>query len=214
MLYRIALLDAHHRLGIGLGVALLVYTGSLRLLNWPSRILLTYVAYALTINVLAWATMTYLPPHKTRQTYRIQDSSRLLIFGLAIAAAVASLFAVIMLLDVVKQLDPFHLKMYLLLSALTVISSWTLLHTLFTLRYAHLYYEHHPPGGLKFPDTNQPGYIDFAYVAFGVGMASQVADVGPVSTRFRGLILTHSVLAFGFNTLIVALSINVIAGLL
>lgn len=214
MTHRIALLDAHHRLGIGLGVALLVYTASLRLMIWPSRLLLTYLAYALTINLLAWVSMTYLPPHKTRQTYRLQDSSRLLIFGFAIAAAIASLFAVIFLLDVVKQLDPFHLKVYLLLSALTVLSSWTLLHTLFTLRYAHLYYEHHPAGGLKFPDTSQPGYVDFAYVAFGVGMACQVADVGPTSPRFRGLILTHSIIAFGFNTLIVALSINVIAGLL
>ena len=97
---------------------------------------------------------------------------------------------------------------------LTVVSSWTLLHTLFTLRYAHIYYQQNPAGGLNFPDTKQPGYADFAYVSFGIGMTSQVADVGPTSQRFRRLILMHSLLSFAFNTLIVALSINVVASLL
>ncbi len=136
------------------------------------------------------------------------------------SAAVASLFAVIFLLDTVKEVDPkldptqAHLRGYVILSVLTVLSSWTLLHTLFTLRYAHLYYLPTPAGGLNFPDTSQPGYADFAYVAFGIGMTSQVADVGPTNQRFRRLILTHSLLSFGFNTLIVALSINVVASLL
>ncbi|ARK10797.1 DUF1345 domain-containing protein [Fibrivirga algicola] len=214
MLKQIARLDAHHRLAIGLGISLITYLISSQLVIWPIQVLLMYVSYALTTNVLAWVSMTYLLPHETRQTYRIQDSSRILILSFAIFAAVASLFAVIFLLNSVKTLHPVHLQGYVALSVLTVISSWTLLHTLFTLRYAHLYYQHNPAGGLNFPDTKQPGYADFAYVAFGIGMTSQVADVGPTTAPFRRLILTHSLLSFGFNTLIVALSINVVASLL
>lgn len=214
MLNRIARLDAHHRLAIGLGTSGLTYLLFRNQLITPSLILLIYVIYALVINGLACVSMTYLHPHEAQKTYRLQDSSRLVILTFAVTAAVASLFAVIFLLDTVKETHPDHMQAYVGLSVLTVVSSWTLLHTLFTLRYAHLYYEGKPPGGLNFPDTQQPGYSDFAYVAFGIGMTSQVADVGPTTQRFRGLILTHSLLSFGFNTLIVALSINVVAGLL
>ncbi|WP_375447649.1 DUF1345 domain-containing protein [uncultured Fibrella sp.] len=216
MLKQIARLDAHQRLGIGVVVMFLTYLVSHLLVIWPTLILLMYVSYATTVNILAWLSMTYLHPHEALKAYSLQDSSRLLILAFAITAAVASLFAVIFLLDTVKRMDATQASMhaYVVLSVLTVVSSWTLLHTLFTLRYAHLYYQHKPAGGLNFPDTDQPGYADFAYVAFGIGMTSQVADVGPTNERFRRLILTHSLLSFGFNTLIVALSINVVASLL
>lgn len=211
---QLARLDAHHRLAIGIGVAALTYWFASRSLIWPSRLLLTYDSYALTINALAWISMAFLEPRETRQTYKMQDAGRVLILTFAIAAAIASFFAVIFLLDVVKQMGPRHLKPYVVLSIITVISSWVLLHTLFTLRYAHLFYQNNPGDGLNFPDTKEPGYPDFAYVAFGIGMTSQVADVGPTNRRFRRLILWHSLLSFGFNTLIVALSINVVSGLL
>jgi uncharacterized membrane protein len=214
MLKQITHLDAHQRLFIGLGVAMLTYLVSRPFVIWPTQILLMYVSYAMTVNSMAWLSMTQLEPHEAIKSYRIQDSSRLLILGFAVTAAIASLFAVIFLLDTVKKMSSSHMQAYIILSVLTVLSSWTLLHTLFTLRYAHLYYDSKPAGGLNFPDTKQPSYTDFAYVAFGIGMTSQVADVGPTSERFRGLILTHSLLSFGFNTLIVALSINVVAGLL
>ena len=220
MIRQIARLDAHHRLIIGLGVALVTYVCGRPFLIWPTQILLMYVSYALTSTILAWIAMANSRPHEALKIYSLQDSSRLIILAFAVTAAVASLFAVIFLLNTVKEIDPaldpdhVHLHAYVILSVLTVVSSWTLLHTLFTLRYAHLYYQHRPADGLNFPDTKQPGYTDFAYVAFGVGMTSQVADVVPTNERFRRLILTHSLLSFGFNTLIVALSINVVASLL
>lgn len=210
---KLARLDAHHRLLIGLGVGALAFTIASRYVIWPLQLLITYDSYALTVNALAWLSMTYLHPREMQKTYRLQDSGRVLILLFAITAALASFFAVIFLLDVVKQLNEDHIRVYIILSALTVINSWVLLHSLFTLRYAHLYYQQEP-GGLNFPDTNEPGYEDFAYVAFGIGMTSQVADVGPTTPAFRRLILAHSLLAFAFNTLIVALSINVVSGVL
>ncbi|MEZ0482958.1 DUF1345 domain-containing protein [Fibrella aquatica] len=216
MLKQIARLDAHHRLAISLAVMCVTYLSSRSLVIWPTLILMMYVSYALTITILAWLSMAYLRPHEALKTYSLQDSNRVIILVFAIAAATASLFAVVFLLDTVKKIDPnqTHLRAYVSLSILTVVSSWTLLHTVFTLRYAHLYYQQTPAGGLNFPDTQQPGYADFAYVAFGIGMTSQVADIGPTNAQFRRLILTHSLLSFGFNTLIVALSINVVASLL
>ena len=112
MLRQIARLDAHHRLAISLGVALLTYLASRQFVVWPIQVLLLYISYALTVNMLAWISMTYLLPHETRQTYRLQDSSRLLILTLTIIAATASLFAVIFLLDTVKEAHPAHLKEY------------------------------------------------------------------------------------------------------
>lgn len=211
---QLARLDTHHRLGIGIGVAALTFMITRPFMSWPSRLLLTYDSYALTIIALAWISMTYLHPSETRRTYQMQDFGRVLILIFAVCAAIASFFAVIFLLDVVKQLGPDHLRLYIVLSVITVVGSWVLLHTLFTLRYAHLFYQNNPGDGLNFPDTKAPTYPDFAYVAFGIGMTSQVADVGPTNRRFRQLILWHSLLSFGFNTLIVALSINVVSGLL
>jgi uncharacterized membrane protein len=214
MLTQLARLDAHHRLFIGLGVAAITLGISYQTIALPIRILITYLSYSLTINALAVVTMSNLHPSETRQTYKLQDQGRFFILIFAVSAAFASLFAVVFLVDMVKQTDPGHLKLYAGLSVVTVISSWTLLHTLFTLRYGHMYYRSNPGTGLNFPDTKSPDYQDFAYVAFGIGMTSQVADVGPSNQRFRRIVLQHSLISFGFNTLIIALSINVVASLL
>ncbi len=214
MINQLARLDAHHRLLVGLGVAAIALGVSYEIIALPIRILIIYLSYSLTINALTIFSMNNLHPSETRQTYKLQDQGRLFILAFAVTAAFASLFAVVFLVDMVKQTDPGHLKLYAGLSVVTVISSWTLLHTLFTLRYGHLYYRSNPGTGLNFPDTKNPDYQDFAYVAFGIGMTSQVADVGPTNQRFRRLILLHSLLSFGFNTLIIALSINVVASLL
>ncbi|MBO0933428.1 DUF1345 domain-containing protein [Fibrella aquatilis] len=214
MLTQLARLDAHHRLLIGLGVAAIALGVSYQILTLPIRVLVVYLSYSLTINALTLITMANLHPSETRQTYKLQDQGRVFILLFAVSAAFASLFGVVFLVDMVKQADPGHLKLYAGLSVITVLSSWTLLHTLFTLRYGHMYYRSNPGTGLNFPDTENPDYQDFAYVAFGIGMTSQVADVGPTNQRFRRMVLQHSLISFGFNTLIIALSINVVASLL
>ena len=93
--------------------------------------------------------------------------------------------------------------------------SWVLLHTIFTLRYAHLYFisGEEKPGGINFPDGTEPDYIDFAYFSFVIGMTFQVSDLTVASRQVRRFVLVHSVIAFVFNTLIVALTINTIATL-
>ena len=97
----------------------------------------------------------------------------------------------------------------------TVLLSWTFLHTLFTLHYAHRFYsDDGDGGGLRFPDQEtEPGYWDFLYFGFTIGVAAQTADVSVTSMRMRRLVMLHSVLSFLFNTTILALAINIGASL-
>jgi uncharacterized membrane protein len=99
--------------------------------------------------------------------------------------------------------------------------SWSLMHTVFGLRYAHAFYgdsdqpcENRHAGGLVFPGERMPDYFDFAYFSFVIGMTCQVSDVQITSHRMRRLTLLQSVLAFGFNTIILALLINTVSSLL
>ena len=103
------------------------------------------------------------------------------------------------------------------MTGLTVVLAWTFTHIIFTLHYANLYYRPHKdgvPGGLDFPGDEPPDYRDFLYYAFVIGCAAQTADVATTSRDMRLVSLAHGVIAFAFNTAILALMINVGASLL
>ena len=109
--------------------------------------------------------------------------------------------------------------MRILIAGIAVLASWTLTHTMFALHYAHLYYGDDPVRkgaqdrrGLKFPNEPLPDFWDFLYYAFVVGMTCQVSDVQVDSRHMRRLTLSHGVLAFFFNAVILALAVNFIAG--
>jgi uncharacterized membrane protein len=117
-----------------------------------------------------------------------------------------------------KQLEPERLALHVGLAGLTVVCSWFLVHTMFALHYAHDYYvarvlDPNAPASLNFPTEDEPDYWDFMYFSFVLGMTAQVADVDINSRKFRKLCTLHGILAFYFNTAIVAMSINLIAGL-
>ncbi len=114
-----------------------------------------------------------------------------------------------------------HLARYehLGLVVATLLLSWLMTQTLFALRYAHEYYSSRrhdgkPDGGLQFPGGHPPDYWDFAYFSLVLGMTFQVSDVQIVSRKFRRLALLHGFMGFVFNTVIIALSVNVGASLL
>jgi len=213
--------DARHRLVIGLAAGAAVFfttRGQLRL--WSAAIS-GWNAFAFVILALDWLTMWATPQRKLRERAQQEDLSRLVIFVFVVIAACAALFAVGFLIRAHKDQPGGHFAVHLLLTLSTVISSWALLHTVYSLRYAHAFYgdsddprlQKHA-GGLIFPDDPQPNYFDFAYFSFVVGMTCQVSDVQITSRRMRRITLVHSVLAFGFNTLILALLINTVSGLL
>ena len=107
-------------------------------------------------------------------------------------------------------------SLYLVLCIVAVTAAWLLTHTAYTLRYAHLYYrdDGDGEGGLGFPDQAPPALIDFAYFAFTIGMCFQVSDVLITAKPLRRAVLFHSVLSFAYNTAILALAMNLLAGLL
>ena len=94
----------------------------------------------------------------------------------------------------------------------SVVVSWFAVHTVFTLRYARLYYSH-PPGGIDFNQSEAPTYSDFAYLAFTIGMAYQVSDTNLQTRKIRTTALQHSLLSYLLGAVILAMTINLIIGL-
>jgi len=178
------------------------------------HIMLGWDAGCFTMICLSWISFFSISSQQIREQCKKQDETRVVIFLLVLVATVASLSAVLLLL--------ISKSSHLLILPVAVAGmgfSWLLVHTIFTFRYAHLYYGNDEAdagthaAGLEFPKDKKPDYLDFAYFSFVVGMTFQVSDVEISSKRLRRLALMHGMIAFIFNTFIVALTINVIAGL-
>lgn len=160
-------------------------------------------------------------PEKMRRLAQSDDEGRIVILSLITAAACASLLAIGFMLNDLKGLTTKVLILHTALSVVTIIGSWLLVHTIFALHYAHGYYQDDSKTlseckakGLDFPNDIEPDYWDFLYFSFVIGMTSQVSDVEVSSRSLRRLALLHGVLSFFFNTTILAISINIIAGLI
>jgi uncharacterized membrane protein len=93
-----------------------------------------------------------------------------------------------------------------------IAASWLVVNSIFTLRYARLYYTE-PRGGVDFDQDPDPTFRDFAYVAFTIGMTSQVSDTALRETEIRATALRHALTSFVFNTVIIAVTVNIVAGL-
>jgi uncharacterized membrane protein len=149
-----------------------------------------------------------------------QNTSRWIILILVVASACASLLAIVFMFRGSKNYSETKLTLHIILSLLTIALSWLLIHTMFALHYAHLYYQISGRQslarleGLEFPGTKQPDYLDFLYFSWGIGMTCQVSDVQISSNLLRRLALVHQVLTFFFNTVILALGINILASLI
>lgn len=211
---KISRFDTSHRVPLALAVALIAFVVAPDRFQGSARLSLIWVAFALTSLVLMWLSILIAHPRDLPYISRIEDSSRALISVFVISAAVASLFAVVDLLDSMTDKNRMQNT---ILAVLSVASAWILVHTLFTLRYAHLFYGDDPkqtgrPGGLAFPNDNEPDYLDFAYFSFVIGMTSQVSDVAITSKRIRRAALVHGVLSFLFNTIIIALTVGGLSG--
>jgi uncharacterized membrane protein len=219
VLYWISRLDARHRIVIALAAAAAAFFSLRGRLRVSADAIASWDTFAFVVLVLAWLIILRTPQINLRARARAQDVSHLVIFVFAVVAASVALFAVAFLLG--RSKSTHHLAVHLVLTLGTVIFSWALVHTVFGLRYAHLFYgdsddpkQDRHAGGLIFPGEHPPDYFDFAYYAFVVGMTCQVSDVQITSRKLRRLTLVHSVLAFGFNTIILALLINTVSSLI
>jgi uncharacterized membrane protein len=214
-------LDAHSRLFLALAVSLIVFVLTLGRLQWAVEGITLWNVFAWTVTMLAWTRILLAGAKTSVRAAKLQDSTRLAIFIFVVFAAVASLASVAILIGGAKGLGRKTLTEHLLLAAATVISSWFLIHTVFAMHYAHGYYhdedegpEFSSAGGLEFPNEKEPDFLDFAYFSFVIGMTCQVSDVQVSSHSMRRLALVHGLLSFVFNTVILALSINLASGLL
>lgn len=206
------------RLMYGLGTALAVAALPLPT-GWEFRGLLAWCAGMVVYLGLAWWLCVGFDAKRTRERAQAQDEPSVVLFLILLLSTAACVAAITALMQQSRDLAGMQRGLHIGLSVLALASSWLFIQTIFTFRYAHRYYfeekQDEPDGpGLQFPGGLDPDYFDFLYYAFVVGMTSQVSDVQVTSREMRRLTMVHGVLSFGFNMLILALSINVVAGLL
>jgi uncharacterized membrane protein len=180
----------------------------------------TRLIFAWDIGVLIWLIMIWwmianATPQKMRSQAQRLDAKGWIILILVVASAFASLLAIVLMLQPNKGLSEATRTFHFALSLITIVISWLLIHSLFAIHYAHLYYQaKNGRKPLEFPQEKQPDYGDFLYFAWGIGMTCQVSDVQITSRLLRRVALVHQVLTFFFNTIILALSINILASLI
>jgi uncharacterized membrane protein len=183
---------------------------------WGMALVAGWDAAALTFLVNIWPIILRADGPHVAQLATREDETRGTAAVLLVGASVASLLGVIFALDLAgREAGPVRL---LLIgdAVLTVVLSWTVVNTVYTLRYADLHFRSRE-AGIAFGDPDgqePPTYRDFAYVAFTIGMCYQVSDTTIRDRRIRGTVLSQAFLSYLFGVVIVAGSVNLIAGLL
>ena len=217
---RLGHFDAHHRLGVAVIATAVAFFLTLGRMSTPVQIIVVWNVFCWSLLLFAWMRIIWGEAAAAARVARLQDSSRTLIFLIVVICTCASMFAVGNLLGTAKSLQAGRLTWHVVLAIGTVMASWSLMHTVFGLHYAHIYYRKsdedvgtEDDGGVMFPGDTQPDFMDFSYFYFVIGMTCQVSDVQITSPRIRKLALIHGVLSFVFNTAILALSINIISSM-
>jgi uncharacterized membrane protein len=189
------------------GIAAFFISGSI--FSWRVAPLLAWDTAALVYALWVWSSIWHLNGNLTSKHALREDPSKAVTDVVLLCGSVASLAAV----GVVLAASQSNNKVwYAAMGVASVVLSWIIVHTIFALRYAELYY-FGSPGGVDFADTKEPTYPDFAYLAFTVGMTFQVSDTGFKNSQFRKVALRHALISYMFGTVIVATTINLIAGL-
>jgi uncharacterized membrane protein len=204
---------AHKRLFISamLGlITMLVLPATLitrTLIGWDVGVLIYLVAAAVVMTQCSSASAM-------QSNAAAQDEGAWAILVLTAAAGLASLIAIFAELAAIERTDP-HYGIYVTLAIGTVVLSWTFIHTIFALHYAHEFYgtgEH--KNGLHFPGDAAPDYWDFIYFSFVVGMTFQVSDVAVMHKMVRRTVVAHGALSFFFTTAVVAMAVNIAASII
>jgi uncharacterized membrane protein len=187
--------------GVALGVAVSATVGPL--VGW--------VVAALVFCAWTWTTVWPQTAAQTRADARRDDPSRVTADIACLGAAVASLVAVAVVLVDAGNAKGATRLLDILLAVVAVVASWLLVHTIFALKYARLYYAEHK--GISFNEDDDPQYSDFAYIAFTIGMTFQVSDTDLQTKDMRRLALRHMLLAYLMGAVFVAITINLVAGM-
>lgn len=187
-------------------------------IDGSNRIILSWDVFCIISLVFSWVLFFTTKSNELCHIVERQDENLKTIFSIVLVAVVLSLIGTLALIDEKKDITGNKL-FHFIISLSPVVFSWLLLHTTFTIRYAHLYHDHNQlntgskVGGIEFPGKTKPDYLDFAYFSFVIGMTFQVSDVVITSQVIRRFVLLHSLISFAFNTVIVALTISAISNI-
>lgn len=172
-------------------------------------------------NVGAWAYLVSMmlmmmrPAADPQIDARPEDENQWVLVALGVAAASAALAAIVWDLGPVKNLEGIVKASRLALVLASILSAWIFIQVLFAVHYAGVYFgavADGEPGGLEFPKTPEPGWTEFVYQAFTVGCTFASSDTNVTSTRMRRICVIQGVVGFFFNTIVLALAINIAAG--
>ena len=180
--------------------------------TWEVGLLVGWMTAAAVFGAWMWFTMWPMDAESTAGHALGQDAGRTVTDLAVLVAAVASLGAVGLLLVGSASASPATKDVYAALCVGSVALAWGTVHTLFTARYARLYYSG-TPGGVNWNEEEPPSYRDFAYLAFTIGMTFQVSDTALTSREMRANALRQALLSYLFGTVIIASVINLVAGL-
>ena len=194
---------------IGVAVSLVLHVW----FSWTIAALGGWNALGITVGLIAWRGITTCDALATARRAAAEDPGRTSVYVIVVLTSSASILAATVLVSRARDSHP-NVILLLVLCLATVIVSWTLTHTAFTLRYAHLFYREDDEGvgGIEFPGGENPCYSDFAYLAFTIGMCFQVSDMTLSSRQVRKVVLLHAALSFFYNTAILAFVLNLVFG--
>jgi uncharacterized membrane protein len=196
---------------VSAGIVAAVLTGLVG--QWRYAPAVGWAVAAGVANLWIWLVIAPMDSGRTAGHAQEEDPARRTTDFLIMLAALGSLGAVVLVMAGGAQAHGAERFLLALLALASSAMSWLLVHTLFTLRYAELYYDRETPDGIGFNQAALPQYTDFAYMAFSVGMTYQVSDTNITTREMRSAVLRHSLLAFVFGTGILATTINLVVSL-
>jgi uncharacterized membrane protein len=183
--------------------------------GWAVSVLGGWDAGSATFLALAWAIIWRADARETGRRAGAEDPGRTVVGVVVVLASAMSLVAATKIVRHAQIIAPAATDALVALCLSAVALAWFLTHSIYTLRYARLYYREDDEGvgGLEFPGKNAPADLDFAYFAFTVGMCFQVSDVVVTSPTIRRAVLFHAIVSFAYNTTLLALVLNLVFGL-
>lgn len=205
-------------IAMGAGLAVGLACGLLLQLRASAAAIAGWDVFCLTFLALAWGFLSNQSPARIRAMSAVQDQGQAVILALVLGACVASLAATAMELSLAKSEQGLYRALHVTAAVVTVAASWMVVQVVLALHYAHEYYARDPKtggdvGGLAFIGCPEPDYWDFLHFSIVIGVAAQTADVAFTDWRLRRMGTIHSLIAFVFNTLILALTVNLAASL-
>ncbi|GAB3421611.1 DUF1345 domain-containing protein [Niabella aquatica] len=200
-----------HRSLIGLAFAALTFFLLPAEFNILIKLQLSWTSFAIIYIICCWVVVMDTPVKRIKNIADKEDGSKVFVFSMILLTCIASFCAVFFI--VVSQKEKNMLLLIITMAGMLI--SWFLVHTVFLFHYAHLYYKSIKiKRSLEFPGNEDPDYLDFAYFSIVMGCTFQVSDVSITDKTLRRVALFHGLLSFLLNTFVIALSINIISGLI